>query len=580
MPLPTGQILNNRYRIVKLLGKGGFGAIYRAWDLNLNGPCAVKENFDTSPEAREQFAREASILYNLRHPNLPKVIDHFSLPGQGQYLVMEYIEGEDLQDIIDRTGGPLPVEIVMSWMEQVCDALIYMHCQNPPVVHRDIKPGNVRITPQGEAMLVDFGIAKLYDPDRKTTLGARAATPGYAPVEQYGQGSTDTRSDIYALGATLYAALTGVEPPESIYRHQEDSLAPAGQLNPQVSPQLEAAIMQAMALVPEKRFQSATEFRRAIFQSSPSVARVTGGVDPRIIPVVAEEVRPDTGPTTGPRPKHQDRRSRSIWKIVAPLALFLAVALVVGGLAAYAGFSNWLVGGPKNQTADAMAISTNVQKTRIELQAATLGAQKTSMAATETAMVLGYASSANETLQAQQATMQAYGTQAIAPTNTPASQVSPSPQANLASLLITDWKQGFFAQLSSGCKITGTPCWVSDDDFQKHNGSNMVLTSRERVLIDPDWPHPYLIFWHKYHFEVSASVSVEINGTWEDLELYGKGTEGWKQAYFDLSKYKGEQVLIRFSAATARWGSFLHNPPKTEWFLQEIQIIPDYSPST
>jgi serine/threonine protein kinase len=391
MPLPPGQVLNNRYRIVKLLGKGGFGAIYRAWDLNLNGPCAVKENFDTSQEAQEQFAREASILFNLRHPNLPKVTNHFSLPGQGQYLVMEYIEGEDLQDIIDRTGGPLPVQRVLTWMEQICDALIYMHSQNPPVVHRDIKPGNVRITPQGQAMLVDFGIAKLYDPDRKTTLGARAATPGYAPIEQYGQGSTDTRSDIYALGATLYAALTGVEPPESITRHRDDALLPASQLNPQVTPQLEAAIMQAMALVPERRFQSMVEFKKAIFQPAPSVARVTGDVAPSVIPVVAEDVRPPTGPTTGPRPEQPARRSRSIWKIVVPIGLFLMLALVVGGWAVYNALSSWVVGGTTNQTADAMAISTYVKKTRVAQQAATLGVQKTSLAATETAFILAHA---------------------------------------------------------------------------------------------------------------------------------------------------------------------------------------------
>jgi len=322
------------------------------------------------------------------------------------------------------------------------------------------------------------------------------------------------------------------------------------------------------------------EFKQALFQSTPSVARVTGDVAPRISAVVAEDVRPATGPITGPRSKQRASRSRSIWKIVAPIALFLAVALVVGGWAAYSALSNWLVGGTKNQTADAMAISTNVQKTRIAQQAATLGAQKTSLAATETAVILGHSSSANETLQAQQATMQAYGAQAVEPTRPPAAQASPSPQTSFDSVLITDWKQGFFNQLSSGCKLADTPCWVSDDDYQKHNGSNMVLTSRERVLIDSNWPHPYLVFWHKYHFEISASISVDVNGTWEDLELYSTGTNEWEQAYFDLSKYKGEEILIRFTAATARWGSFRHNPPKTEWFLQQIQIVPDYAPST
>ena len=127
MTLSPGQTLNNRYRIVKLLGQGGFGAVYRAWDTNLNGPCAVKENFDASPAAQAQFQREASMLFNLRHPNLPKVFDSFTLPEQGQYLVMEYIEGEDIAHRLERTGAPLEEAQALDWIGQVCDALIYLH---------------------------------------------------------------------------------------------------------------------------------------------------------------------------------------------------------------------------------------------------------------------------------------------------------------------------------------------------------------------------------------------------------------------------------------------------------------------
>ncbi len=179
-PLSTGMILSSRYRIVKSLGQGGFGVVYKAWDIRLNVPCAVKENFEASAEAERQFAREASILAGLRHPNLPKVTDHFSLPGQGQYLVMEYIEGEDLQAKLDRAGGPLPENQVLPWFEQICDALIYLHTHVPPIIHRDLKPANIRICPDGTAMLVDFGIAKLYDPAKRTTLGARCDT-GFCP---------------------------------------------------------------------------------------------------------------------------------------------------------------------------------------------------------------------------------------------------------------------------------------------------------------------------------------------------------------------------------------------------------------
>ena len=261
MPLFTGQVLNNRYRIVKLLGQGGFGAVYRAWDINLNGPCALKENFDTSPAAQAQFQREASILFNLRHPNLPKVFDSFTIPGQGQYLVMEYIEGEDLSQMLERTSAPLQEAQALAWIGQVCDALTYLHSQSPSIIHRDLKPANIRISPQGQAMLVDFGIAKVYDPKVRTTMGARAVTPGYSPNEQYlSQGGTDARSDIYALGASLYNLFTCQRPPEAPERNMGVALPSIRSTNPAISPHVEAAIFKAMELAPDRRYQSAAEF--------------------------------------------------------------------------------------------------------------------------------------------------------------------------------------------------------------------------------------------------------------------------------------------------------------------------------
>lgn len=267
MPLATGQILNHRYRIVKLLGQGGFGAVYKAWDINLNGPCAVKENIETAPAAMAQFSREASLLFNLRHSALPKVFDAFSVSGQGQYLVMEYIEGEDLQQMLDRTGGPLSPAQLMPWIEQVCDALAYLHSQNPPVIHRDIKPANIRVMPQGQAVLVDFGIAKLYDPAQRTTLGARAVTPGFSPPEQYGMGGgTDARSDIYSLGATLYVMLAGQTLPESveIMSGGAPPPLPVHRVNPLVSLAISQAIERAIQINRTARFASVAEFKFAL----------------------------------------------------------------------------------------------------------------------------------------------------------------------------------------------------------------------------------------------------------------------------------------------------------------------------
>ena len=130
------------------------------------------------------------------------MFDHFILPGQGQYLVMEFFHGHDLAEFIQPTGPAVTLEQALDWIGQTCDTLTYLHTQVPPLIHRDIKPGNIRITPEGRAMLVDFGIAKAFDASHSTTVGARAVTPGFSPPEQYGQGKTDIQSDIYALGAT------------------------------------------------------------------------------------------------------------------------------------------------------------------------------------------------------------------------------------------------------------------------------------------------------------------------------------------------------------------------------------------
>ncbi|MBN2550250.1 MAG: protein kinase [Anaerolineales bacterium] len=264
MSLTTGQIINNRYRIVSLLGQGGMGAVYRAWDLNLKMPIALKENLEASQEAQNQFSHEASILAHLSHPNLPRVMDYFSIPDQGQYLVMDFVEGEDLQSMLDRLGV-LPETQVLSWVAQICEALEYLHAQNPPIIHRDIKPANIKIRPDGRAMLVDFGIAKIYNASLATTVGAKAVTPGFSPPEQYGGGRTDVRSDIYSLGATLYTLLTGQVLPESVHRAAGSAIPSSPrQINPQVSPMVESVVSRAIEVSSERRYQSARDLHQAL----------------------------------------------------------------------------------------------------------------------------------------------------------------------------------------------------------------------------------------------------------------------------------------------------------------------------
>jgi len=259
----TGAVLQKRYRIVSLLGQGGFGAVYRAWDMSLKRPCAVKENLETGQQAQNQFHQEASVLANLSHPNLPRVTDHFVLPGQGQYLVMDFVDGQDLDSLI-RQVGPLVAKQGVEIIAQIADALGYLHSQSRPVIHRDIKPANIRVRTDGRAFLVDFGLVKLFTTHKMTTAGARGITPGYAPPEQYGQGGTDPRTDVYALGATLYTLLTGMTPQESVTRAARDTSVQAHLVNPGIPIGVSQVIARAMALDPARRYQSAAEFKSGL----------------------------------------------------------------------------------------------------------------------------------------------------------------------------------------------------------------------------------------------------------------------------------------------------------------------------
>lgn len=263
MTLEVNSLLHQRYRIQEIIAKGGMGAIYRAVDESLGVEVAVKENLYTAEEATRQFRREATILAGLRHPNLPRVTDHFVVAGQGQYLVMDYVAGNDLRHRM-RSDGKLSEEEAILIGMAICDALAYLHSRNPAIVHRDVKPGNIKITPDGQIYLVDFGLAKVANVGQVTQTGAQALTPGFAPPEQYGQG-TDHRSDIYALGATLYAGLTQEVPEDGLARLTDNArLTPMRQHNPGVSPALAETIERAMAVAPAKRFQSAAEMKAAL----------------------------------------------------------------------------------------------------------------------------------------------------------------------------------------------------------------------------------------------------------------------------------------------------------------------------
>jgi eukaryotic-like serine/threonine-protein kinase len=263
MALEVNSLLHQRYKILEIIAKGGMGAIYRAIDESLGVEVAVKENLYTAEEATIQFHREATILASLRHANLPRVTDHFVIEGQGQYLVMDYVPGEDLRHRMRSVSKLTEEEAILIGMA-ICDALSYLHSRKPAIVHRDIKPGNIKITPDGQIFLVDFGLAKVAHVDQITHTGAQALTPGFAPPEQYGQG-TDHRSDIYALGATLYAGLTQEIPEDGLARLTNNAqLTSLRHHNPDVSPSLAGAIQQAMRVNASERYQSAEEMKTAL----------------------------------------------------------------------------------------------------------------------------------------------------------------------------------------------------------------------------------------------------------------------------------------------------------------------------
>jgi serine/threonine protein kinase len=275
--LAPGATLRDRYEILGLVGQGGMGAVYKAADRRLPGRvCAVKEiwpppgtTMEALAQAREQFLREASTLARLDHPNLPKVSDFFSEPSGGEsdpesvrdYLVMDYVPGRDLQQIVNearREGRFLDEAEVLGWMAPLCDALTYLHGQDPSVVHRDVKPANIKLTPDGRIKLVDFGLVKPLDPeDPRTLTGVRGiGSLPYTPLEQYAGelGHTDVRSDLYGLGATLYHLLTGCAPASAQERFlQAEVLPPVRQVNPHVSREVERAVEAAMALHPNDR---------------------------------------------------------------------------------------------------------------------------------------------------------------------------------------------------------------------------------------------------------------------------------------------------------------------------------------
>ena len=270
--LAPNAILQGRYRVIRQLGKGGMGAVYEAVDQRLDAIVALKETFSVDERLRRQFEQEARLLAGLNHPALPCVSDYFT-EGDRAFLVMQFIAGADLAAIMSQQPGPFPRTQVIAWADQLLDALIYLHTRDRQIIHRDIKPHNLKVTANGQIALLDFGLAKTQTTDLSggnSSTSIFGYTRRYSPLEQIQDLGTSPQSDIYALGATLYHLLTGVKPPDALTRagalanSKSDPLRPANEIHPAVGAEIGAILCRAMALSAEDRYADAGEFRDAL----------------------------------------------------------------------------------------------------------------------------------------------------------------------------------------------------------------------------------------------------------------------------------------------------------------------------
>jgi serine/threonine protein kinase len=275
----VGKVLQNRYAVEKQIGEGGMGTVYLATDRRFGTKVAIKQTLFTDPNLLRAFEREAQLLNSLRHPALPRVSDHFA-DADGAFIVMEYIAGEDLSAMVERDGA-FAAPDVLRWAGVLLDALDYLHTQKTAIVHRDIKPQNLKLTPRGEIILLDFGLAKGTVSELTQASVAKSVfgySRAYAPLEQIQGTGTDPRSDLYSLAATLYHLFTGKPPVDALTRAtavlngDKDPLVPAHVLNPKVSVAVSSVLHQAMALNSNLRPANAAKMRFALVDAEKNAA--------------------------------------------------------------------------------------------------------------------------------------------------------------------------------------------------------------------------------------------------------------------------------------------------------------------
>lgn len=274
-PLAQNTLIQNRYLIVHLIGKGGMGEVYLAVDQRLGSAVALKRTYFAGEEMLgNAFEREARTLARMRHPVLPKVSDHFG-ENDEQFLVMEHISGDDLSKRLEAAAKPFPISWVLFWADQLLDALSYLHSHEPPIIHRDIKPQNLKLTDENHIVLLDFGLSKTSTGQTNISQSGSTGsvvgyTPHYAPMEQIRGIGTSPRSDLYSLSATLYQLLTNTVPVDALTRADamlsgsSDPISPPHELNPEISESVSAVILKGMEISQDKRFGTAREMQKVL----------------------------------------------------------------------------------------------------------------------------------------------------------------------------------------------------------------------------------------------------------------------------------------------------------------------------
>ena len=346
--LEPGTVLAQRYTIIKPIGRGGMGAVYLASMRALGGKKVAVKEMELSGHkpseleaALKQFQTEATFLANLDHANLVSVSDFFT-EGNRYYLVMAYVDGETLDQKLRRHGRAFDWPQVREWALTLCDVLHYLHSCTPPILFRDLKPSNIMVDGNGTLKLIDFGIARLGEDGSKTSTFLRGTgTSGFSPIEQYGgSGSTDARSDVYSLGATIYLLLTGQVPPDAVSRLSGKPIQPPSLLRPELNHAVDAVILRAMAQLAKDRYSSMEEMRRALDQVPAGSDVDNPSTFPAVLPATLEPSGSDPLPPPRSEPAKirfetfptqlQPKARASTWVIA--VASLLTACLAVGAI--------------------------------------------------------------------------------------------------------------------------------------------------------------------------------------------------------------------------------------------------------